>query len=138
MPDVDVAGLWRLLEAATPQLEKSWEELLRVTGMGHHAQRVQGGPPNPARHSIPANRDRDTDLIIGESLDNLRTLLAALPALLSRIERGEKIEAAARRLSEMAALGRRLPKDSPERRDAIRLMGESHVALDALLAEPRP
>jgi len=58
----------------------AWEELLRVTGMSHYAKDVRGGPPNRPRASIPADPKRDTDLVIGASLDDV-------PALLSEVTR---------------------------------------------------
>ena len=69
------------LALAEKRLAMAHEELLRVTGMSHYAKRIQGGPPNPPRCSIPADVDRDTDLIIGESLDRLRAALAEIAAL---------------------------------------------------------
>jgi len=63
--------------------DRAWDELMRVTGMEHYAQRVQGGPPQPSRASIPADPARDTDLVIGAALGErtrLREELAELRA----------------------------------------------------------
>lgn len=68
------------LAAIEARVEKAHDELMRVTGMGRYATRPQGGPPGQVHISIPANRERDTDLLIDDAL-------GAVPALVAEVRK---------------------------------------------------
>ena len=74
------------VRACIEREDRAHDELMRVTGMGKYADNVRGGPPQPRRASIPANPERDTDLLIGASLRDVPALAAEVLRLRRSLE----------------------------------------------------